>query len=109
MTDLEKIQEVFPGAELNVPVNLTDRICILNDVRVHCTFEQVAYVHKVDSEGIETDVDNPLDTWPELQRDYRTYFCENCGYQAPGEEEFETMRQHLGKRNVFLHPFGSTL
>lgn len=109
MTDLEKVQEVFPGAELNVPTELTPRICILNDVRVHVVNWQVAYVYGVDAEGIETDFDNPIDSWPELTRDYRTYFCENCGYQCPGEEEFETMRQHLGKRNVYLHPFISTL
>lgn len=109
MTDLEKVQQVFPGAEPVVPTELAPRICILNDIRVHCVWDQVAYVHKVDPEGIETDVDNPLDSWPELTRDYRTYFCENCGYQCPGEEEFETMRHHIGKRNVYLHPFGSTL
>lgn len=109
MTDLEKVQEVFPGAEPVVPVDLTPRICILNDIRVHVTWDEVAYVHRVDSEGIETDVDNPMDSWPELGKNYRTYFCDNCGYQCPGDEEFDTMRSHLGKRNVFIHPFGSVL
>ena len=104
-SDLEKIQEVFPGAEPVVPTELTSRICILNDVRVHEVFEQVAYVYGVDPEGIQTDVDNPIDSWPELEKDYRTYFCGNCKMSFAGEETFDDCRNHLGKKNYIIHPF----
>lgn len=105
----ETINSVFPGAEPWVPTEPSKRICILRDLVVHVTFDSIGYVHHVDSEGIETDVDNPLDSGPVIDRDYRIYACTNCGWQTSGEETFEVARAHLGKRNPYLHPFADNL
>ena len=85
---------------------LTDRICILSDIRVILVMDSVAGLYKIFPDGIE-EVE-PLETEPSFTADSRDYTCGNCGWQCEGESEnaFDPVQAHLGKRNEFLSPFG---
>lgn len=103
------IARIFPGSEVWCPKEPSKRICLLKDIVVHGVLDQIGYVCKVDMEGVEIDIDNPLDSAPVMDRYYRIYACMNCGWQCDGGDTFKEVRQHLGKRNPFVHPFMDSL
>lgn len=88
---------------------LADRICILSDIRVHAVLDSVASLYKIFPDGIE-EVE-PLESEPSFSPDMRMYTCTNCGWQCEGEsaDAFDAVRDHIGKRNEFIHPFGGNI
>lgn len=88
---------------------LTNRICILSDMRVIVVWESVAGLYKIFSDGIEEP--EPLHTEPSFTKDSRMYVCINCGWQTEGNtaDAFDIVRKHIGHKNEFLHPFGGNI
>jgi len=78
------------------------RICTMNDLRVDLSLPAGRGVFRCDTDGLET---GELLKELEYKKTYRKYVCIRCGVEKNGSDNFDEMRQHLGKPHELIDPF----
>lgn len=89
-------------------MEVAHRICLLKDIRLLHADKGVAMMFSVDASGYEDELLREVAS-NEL---FDKFSCENCGWDIDvptSGDHFAEVRQHLGKRNKFLHPYGGHL
>lgn len=103
---MDSVATVFPGADQPTQPT-TNMPCLLMHVRIMVVYDDVAYMFKVDPEGLE--IGSPIKQEPAMGHEFLWHSCSNCGLMLDGNESFDAMRAHLGRRNPVLTPFGGVM
>lgn len=98
------------GGNPDATFEQTKRICTLRDIYVHIAgWDNLEEFYRVGTDGVERG--ESLLSGEYSGKPFRVYVCGNCGLEFEGNnaDSADKMREHIGKKNKYIHPFNLVL